>query len=651
MEAHKVTRFRSDVEGLRGIAVLLVVLYHVGIPIVRGGYVGVDVFFVLSGFLITRLLADEVSGSGRLDFARFYSRRARRLLPAASLVVLVTMVASLFVFSPASQDNIARTAQYAATYVSNFYFARQAIDYLGKSQELNPLLHMWSLSVEEQFYLAWPAIVVLAMRFAGRRGLFVALSGVTLSSLAFSLWLTPAAQPVAFFMAHSRAWEFALGGIASLRFTGAATSGLGKAAGIALGWTGIMLVVLASTLYTELTAFPGVAALLPAVGTAMTLVGATITPHSALTAFLSAAPLRFLGRVSYSWYLWHWPAITLTSVAMDTDALPVRLAAAVVSLGLALAMFKLLENPVRYHPRLTSSPAASLRLVGGATLAIAAVGVMWGAAIPRLAEVSGQEDLRRARMDLPAIYVNGCVVPEAETRPRACWYGSQTADTQIALVGDSHAAHWFPALHSIAEQQGWRLLVHSKSGCSIAFVTHVTTTGRPYWECEAWREAVLTELEQLRPNVVVVSTYAGRVDSTVTELASGMVDALEVLRATAERVVYIEDVPSPGFDMVECLADLSWWSWREFADDCAFERDEVVARQSWEPRVIARLTGIQYVSLVDVVCPSVRCLGVQGSVIVFRDRHHLAVEFVESLAPILQTRLEDPVALGNLAPH
>lgn len=651
MLQRRATRFRQDIEGLRGFAVLLVVLYHVRVPGFSGGYVGVDVFFVLSGFLITQLLLTEISNTGRIDIKQFYARRARRLLPAAASVLSVTMLLSVVVFSPAVQDNIARTASSASIYLSNFYFAAQATDYLGSKQDANPLLHMWSLSVEEQFYVVWPAIVFLAVRLAGRRGLVLVLASVTILSLSVSIRLTWTAESVAFFMMHARAWEFAIGGLTGLISTVHKAPEVRRIAGGTLGWTGIALIVIAATALTELTPFPGVAALLPVGGTALFLAGSSLNPQTLAAKALSTRGLRLLGRLSYSWYLWHWPAITLATEALESNVMLTRAAAAAVSLLLALATYKLVENPLRFHPGLIAAPKATLRWLGGASLALAGMAIVWSASVPWLAELSGQESLRRARLMRPIVYTDGCVLREPEIDLRECKYGPATAEIEVVLIGDSHAAHWFPALKSIADSHGWHLTARIKSGCSIAFVAHTTSAGRPFTECDPWREQVLSELRQTRPDAVILSSYAGQPGLSAVDWVAGMTRAITDLRQVADRVVYIEDVPAPGFDMVECLSSLSWWSWREDADDCAFDRDEALLHQTWEPVTIAQLDGVEYLSMLNVVCPGERCVGIQGELLVFRDSHHLATDFVMSLVPALDALVTDATGIDmSVAP-
>src|SRR5487761_1979555 len=339
---------RGDIEGLRAIAVVLVVLFHASIGGFSGGFVGVDVFFVISGFLITGLLLRERQASGTISLSTFYSRRARRLLPAALLVLLVTLGASILLLPPLLIPGVATDTASAALYVSNMGFAMQATDYFAVGQAPSPILHFWSLGVEEQFYLFWPVLVLIVARGASQpaRRVGVALFAIAGTSFVFALWLTSAAQPWAFFSLPARAWELALGGILAL--AGTRLRLVPERAAAAAGWIGVALIVLAATVLNETTPFPGYAALLPTVGAALVIVsGARVTAAGPARLLGTAIP-RFLGRISYSLYLWHWPVLVLPAVAAGLPLpLPERVALVVLAVVLAAATNRWVEDPLR----------------------------------------------------------------------------------------------------------------------------------------------------------------------------------------------------------------------------------------------------------------------------------------------------------------
>src|SRR5829696_2843268 len=340
--------FRPDLEGLRAVAVGLVLLYHADVPGIRGGYVGVDVFFVLSGFLITGLLIRELSATGRISLSQFYARRARRLLPASAVVLVVTAVASAIMLPPLRMPDVAGDIAAAAAYVSNYRFAAQATDYLGSELAPSPVLHFWSLGVEEQFYLFWPALLTLVAGVAFARGnvgggvhrVAITLAVVFVASLGLSLWLTTVQQPWAFFSLPTRAWELALGGLIAIPVVG---RWIPPAISPLLAWAGLALVVYAGVAFNAGTPFPGLAALVPTVGSALVIAAGLGRdspavgpgPRPAVPGpgrLLSLPPVRFLGRISYSLYLWHWPILVLPAAAFGALPGPARLALAGLSI-------------------------------------------------------------------------------------------------------------------------------------------------------------------------------------------------------------------------------------------------------------------------------------------------------------------------------
>ena len=363
---------RGDIEGLRAVAVVLVVLFHASIGGVPGGFVGVDVFFVISGFLITGLLLRERTASGTISLSSFYARRARRLLPAAALVLVVTLVASIILLPPLLVPGVATDTAAAALYVSNMGFAMQATDYFAAGQAPSPFLHFWSLGVEEQFYVFWPAIVLLVTRGAIRPGRRVGITVVAIAaaSFVFALWLTSAAEPWAFFSLPTRAWELALGG--SLAVAGARLSLLPQRVAAAAGWVGLALIVVAGVVLNETTPFPGTAALLPTVGAALVIVSGAQPTALGPARLLGTAIPRFFGRISYSLYLWHWPVLVLPAIAAGVPLpLSERVVLVVVSVALATATSRLVEDPFRRGRFIGTLPRRNLAMAGALTVAVA----------------------------------------------------------------------------------------------------------------------------------------------------------------------------------------------------------------------------------------------------------------------------------------
>lgn len=666
---------RSDIEGLRALAILIVVGYHASIPGFSGGYVGVDVFFVLSGYLITWLLVHEAEEHGTVDLKRFYARRARRLLPAAAVMLLATVVVGAIVFAPFEQRIVANTAFATAAYLSNLFFARTATDYLGASAETNPLLHTWSLSVEEQFYLLWPLFVLFAfgaLRWQQRRGwgtgfaqrlpawapLLIWMSLATAVSFALSHALTDTRQPWAFFGSPARAWEFAAGALGVIVPAGLFARALparlrarlpvippaarrrGLQAMALLGFAGLAA---CTALYDEATPFPGVAALLPVVSTLLLLRAGSERDADGPAARLLAAPtLQYLGRLSYSWYLWHWPVLVFAAALVGELSLPGRVALMAFALLVAHGSYHLIENPIRHHRGLARRSAYSLRMAVAVTFCSLALAFAWRTAAIGWAAAPDQMRYTEARADIPAVYASGCHATFYETAVElaGCVAGAEDADRTVVLLGDSHAAQWYPALKGLADTYGWRLISLTKSACPAVEATkYQDHLRRDYWECDAWRADALDVIDTLQPTYVVVASSENQPFS-VDAWEAGSRRVIERLSAAAEHVVVIRDTPVAGHDAPTCLARHAWRSGdaTEACGQAAFEADSDAITFALA-RAVDAVPGTSLLDFTPHLCPDGACALEADGVVVYRDAHHLTTAFVRRLAPTLDGHL------------
>ena len=355
------SRYRRDIEGLRAVAVLLVVLYHCGITLLPGGFVGVDVFFVISGYLITGLLLRELRTRGTISITGFYGRRVLRLLPAASLVIVTTVLASAWWLPSGRRQAVLLDALHTMGYAINFRLAAVGADYLNADAVPSPLQHFWSLAVEEQFYLLWPP-ALLAITLIGRPAvsrLRTALLVIVAGSFVLSVWQTTANPLWAYFGAHTRAWELGVGALLAF----APLDRLRPRAARSLGLLGLLAVLAAAVLFSATTAFPGSAALLPVAGAAAIIAGGIIAPSPLLV----TAGMQAIGRLSYSWYLWHWPALTIAPFVVGYDlAWWQNLAVAAGAFGAAALTYGLVENPARGLRKLRQTPWRAI--VAGAAM-------------------------------------------------------------------------------------------------------------------------------------------------------------------------------------------------------------------------------------------------------------------------------------------
>ncbi|HZD74906.1 MAG TPA: acyltransferase family protein [Actinomycetota bacterium] len=700
--------FRADVEGLRAVAVLAVVTYHAGMRTVAGGYVGVDIFYVLSGFLITGLLWDELQRSGRLQLAAFYARRARRLLPAAVLVLVVTVAASSVWLSPLRAEVVARDAVAAALYMSNYRFAVMRTDYLADGSP-SPLLHYWSLGVEEQFYLLWP-ILLLVVFLVGRRRRAASSSGAAAvlllagaASFALSLRLTAVAQPWAFFSLPARAWELAAGGFVAL-----AVPTLRRLPGVAaavLGWLGLSAIVWSITQLNASTPFPGTAALFPVGGTVAVIAAGCAASRLGPNIVLTCRPLQVGGKLSYSWYLWHWPLLILApAVAGHPLGLQQNLGLAAAGGVLALATVKLVEDPVRFSPRLRSRPGRSLAL--GTALTALAMTVSVGiasllpvprghgvvaapAAIPmtlpprgksskaddaapaRLARLAAPVEravaravtvrkvpsnldppLDRAHADRAQPIRDGCHLSWFAVHSGRCVYGSVASHRTVMLFGDSHAAQWFPALDRAAKARRWRLVSLTKSTCPpVQLPLWSPVLGRPYRECEEWRATALQRIRTERPAVVVLG--AARHYSEVYRFqvygpawVSGLASTVRLVRATGAQVVVLGPTPRPRGNVPDCLSQHL-----ENAVACTRPRTAAINTPGMraERKAVLRAGG-SYIDVSPWICTRSTCAVVVGNLLTYRDDNHLSTVYAAWLSPLLAFQLHESIHAATGTP-
>jgi len=653
--------FRADIEGMRGIAVVLVVLFHSSVPGFGGGFIGVDVFFALSGYLITGTILHELAKNGRLSFKNFYARRARRLLPAAGFAAVCTVMLSILLYSPVELARYAKWASYTSVYASNFMFMRDASNYFASDVGTNPFLHTWSLAVEEQFYLFWPALIALTL-FAtkSRRWLAVVLVVMSATSLALCVYLTEHRAPWAFFSLPTRAWEFGLGGLGCMLPPRLVR---GKTGIAALGWIGFAAVVSSACLYSSQTTFPGFAAALPVIGTIIVLIAGVTGVAYGPMALLNIGPLQYLGRLSYSWYLWHWPILLLASIQFPGITWQGKLLAAMVALVIAHITFLILEKPIRFHPFLIPRPGLSLALVP--LVAIAGISASFlGQRIARHALKSEpQASFWAAANDQRVLFDAHCLTAASSTRLAECTYGDRTSEAKIVLFGDSHAEHWFPAVNQLALDNHWRLLTLLKSSCPAAEVKVFSASLKRYdTECVSWRSAALARITELQPQLVIISESDGPVAVPTREPRShalspqvwreGVRSTISYLDAHNVKTIFIADVPKPDFDVPTCLSRAAIRN--SSTDACNVPRATAFNEDAREAERAA-LNGVSKARLLDfadTLCPHQICLAMAQGQVVYRDGNHLTSSFAHSLTPLLEREVDGmvaPLSPSNLA--
>lgn len=641
--------FREDVEGLRGVAVLMVILFHAGLDFARGGFYGVDVFLVISGYLILGLLVRESERTGTISLADFWARRARRLLPAATLVFCATLWLAYRYGGPTSLAENAASARAAALYATNFLFVWQGADYFRPNVQTDPFLHTWSLALEEQFYLVVaPSLLLLVWlwtrgnRERPPRTLFLyAFAAVTIASYALNVFLLRRNPLSAFYLLPTRAWEFGVGGVVAV--LGARWERLTTNDRRLLGFGGIVA-LLASIPIGELdTRSPAFVSLLPVLGTAAILASGEGGRTTGVQRILGSRLMRSLGALSYSWYLWHWPLASMWALLPGLSGVPMWLGMPIVSLALAALTYRLVEQPVRHASALTVAPWRSIAVGGALALGVALVAT--GARRlsrewlerPELAFVAAARTIDEGR-------AAGCNLSFVQEELRLCTLGDATAARTVALFGDSHAAHFTPAIDSAGKLQHVRIAYFSKQGCPwIDVSTVVMRTRRRYEECERWRDRVVQHLELHPPTAVMLAATRNFVivDSAGTHLLperdssayarAWRLGAERIVRRLSARmrVIVVHDVPRPAFDVPACierhLHDM---------DACDFDRLRASAGAPWgEERALVQNTdGVRLLDLTDAFCGGERCRAVVDGVVTFRDGNHVSAPFARLLS-------------------
>ena len=642
--------FRPDIEGLRGIAVWLVVAFHCGIPIASGGFIGVDVFFVLSGYLITGLLVAEVEKTSRLNLVQFYARRARRLLPASALVLVAILLTGALILAPRELEFAGRAARASALYMSNIFFAREAADYFSPDVEANPILHTWSLAVEEQFYLFWPLLILLGLKFLrSKKALVTILAALTAISLAASVWFTSRSAPFAFYELPTRAWEFGIGGLAVLLPRG--NPMLPPGCWRALGWVGVIAILASGAwLISRQSAFPGWIALLPVLGTVITLVSIAKQPEGGAGILLGTVPVQILGKLSYSWYLWHWPFLVFAAALIPNISATGKTVAAVLALVVAAMAHHFVENPIRYHPGLVARPVLSLFLaaaVSVCTLGIAYLSLRFAV---QLAHEPRMQAITAAADDIAEMPRQQCVSLEESADVKTCVFGNASATVNIALLGDSHAIQWFDPLRQIVELHNWRLTTFVKSGCPATDVIPQGFSAGFATACSHWRAEAVRQIVSLRPSLVFygdASVYVGRKDrpsphsgTSIHQWQDGMRRTLEALTATGLRVAVMRDNPLPGFDVPTCLARSLRHSWYP-GGTCEMEKASSLNPALFEAeKTSARgLSTVRFIDLTEHFCQGDVCQGMQKGAVMYQDDNHLTRTFAGSLRQSLEAEL------------
>jgi peptidoglycan/LPS O-acetylase OafA/YrhL len=667
-------QFRGDLQGLRAIAVLFVLLFHAGVPGLQGGFVGVDIFFVLSGFLITGNLLREAVATGRISLENFYARRIRRLLPASLLVLFLTLLTSVLFLPPVLIPNFVGDITSAVLYVSNMSFASQATDYFASGSTPSPVLHFWSLGVEEQFYIFWPMVVFLLAKskLHVRHSVRIFASATFIVSLAFALWLLPRSQPWAFFSLPTRAWELALGAILATVVSQVPKID-SKLINIG-GFVGVVLIIFSGFFIRNPTGFPGLLALVSTIGAALIIFTGANNGRTVTSNLLSARPMRYIGKISYSLYLWHWPLFVIPAIIVG-HSLSWSARSLLFTITFAAASFseRFIEKPFKagFLTRLIPKRTFYITLISMILIIASAFtfryeslhgfrpfnvissssspvsptkGSVRPATIDQPVPKNLKPSLFNAKSDRSINYADHCHTQlnmTASTAP--CLYGDLKSKTNIVLFGDSHALAWFPAVNKLAKLHHWKLYSQTMSSCGPADIPAWSpSTSSLMQNCPIWRASAINKIIATHPLFILMGGTRGfetlNAQGSVASppenhiiWEAGIKRNIEKFKAAGIKIILLSDVPVANGDPVVCLS-----SHPDSSLACANPVSKAIDT-GWlaTERKVATDEGIALIEAQRWVCPTDPCPVIIKDSLVYFDPGHMTATFSASLSPKL----------------
>ncbi len=687
-------QFRPDIQGLRAIAVLLVVLYHGGLGALSGGYVGVDVFFVISGFVITGVLLRERASLGHTSLLSFYGRRCRRIIPASTLVIVVVVIATYLVLGVVYGAPTAVDARWTAAFLANFHFAAAGSNYLSANMPPSPLLNFWSLAVEEQFYIVYPTVFLvvasLRTRWSLARRLTVALGAIIVVSFVLSVVQTASNPTAAYYSPLTRAWELALGALVAV-----ATPRLLRlpaTLGAAMTWAGLLAIGVGAVAFDTQSAYPGSLVALPVVGSALVIAGGAPAPRWGAESFLRHAPFQWFGKLSYSLYLWHWPLLVLAADSAGQASLPFRknLVWLAVALAASVVTFRLIENPIR-HWRSTAFRRSAPIVLGLALIALTLIVSTWqlnahAAAPARQAPAADKKQgatdvasafaaflrngmapdeaaVTRAVRAAPAIKTlphdatpSLAALPQAFGGPLApCWpdfgqtsipatcvSGDLQANRTVVLYGDSHAGMWFDAMSLAGNLYGWKLVDLGKGDCPANDLPYENPSGwgrsgALFTACKQWHQFAMQRIRSLHPDLVAITEEfrfrPGGAPYSPRAWRAGLARTIGELGVPKAHVAILGNMPILPHSPPGCLS-------RHPTEIqlCSAPLPEYLTEYLDAERKAASDAGSHYVNVIPWFCSDI-CTPVIGRYLPYWDKLHVALPYSMYLTKVLAQSL------------
>ena len=673
-----IRKFRPDIEGLRAIAVICVVLAHSGIGL-KGGFIGVDIFFVISGYLITRHIFLESIKTNTVSLAHFYARRILRILPASIFVLLCTLLASWIWLSPLQFVDYSWDALSSTLSVFNYRLAINGTDYFNTSTIPTPFQHYWSLCVEEQFYFIWPLIMLVLAKLFSKKSYFGnVVSAVLIVVIAISLYLsytiTTSSQPWAYFGLHTRAWQMAIGALLAVNINKFVN--ISPKIGSILSWVGFGSLVYALATFTESMPYPSFWAVIPTLATALIVAsGVNLNPYSFEYIF-GKNIFQFVGKVSYSWYLVHWPLFVIFLLAGERNDLKDQVGIVIVSFVLAIVSYCLIENPIRHNQSVKFSLVKTYLL--GLALILIASSLSVGAIYLKNQSIKNaitksniQNNLKnnltqttdatesaiiqkvKEGLEIKTLPDNlvmpldkfiddkpkfGCIENKLDLIPvfndPKCTIGDTKSNKTMVLIGDSHSYHWVGAINKIAKNNNYKLVIYTKSGCPMQNITHYDNSlKRDYTECYSWRDEAMLQIEKIKPDIIINSGVI-YLNSTPTAYT----DYINKLKSISGQVITILDTPRPmdNVQIPECLSKNS-----TDIQKCSLTLPKaIIAKTKYDEQTkILKQLEVKTIDMLDFFCYNTKCPVIIDNIVVFMDEQHTTKSYTKYLTPLMEEQL------------
>ncbi len=651
-------QYRPDIDGLRAIAVILVVAYHAGVPGFEFGFIGVDIFFVISGFLITSLLIRELESSDSINLLSFYGRRVRRLMPAMAVVIIASLVLGYLFLTPiGQQQSLAESAIASIAFFANYYFIATTGGYFDGPTDQVPLLHMWSLSVEEQFYAIWPVLLIASVALARRHEKKVWVIIATLAALGigasffYGVWLASTHPNAAYFSVLSRGWQLLAGSLLACLIGHGQLPRVPSPAMSLLAALGAMLLPIAAFVIEGSHAYPGWVGMLPVLSALAFIVAGFGSAGNFISRLLSTNTFVFVGKISYPWYLWHWPLLAMArAYHLGEDNLLRDVILAALSFVLAYLTYKLVEKPaVKFFTKrsVSSKQLVKLGALSSLLLALAAFGLMSHANQQKNSGFYRQ--LESAAEDMPKLRENCHLSTPYQGLPdeSTCMNRPGMKSPDLLLWGDSHADHYSPMLDALSKDLQFTFLQRTYSTCPpLIGYTHGHAQGLPQENdrnCELFKDEMERELSRLAERglsgVVLSASWLGRTSSkTHLSLAEeGLRNTVDTLLGYGLRVVVIAPTPVFSVPMTECLARRTVESCRNFQRRLEKRREAILSVMHG---IAEEEPNVRVVDFHAQLCPGGKCHSLLGDTVVYRDEHHLTTQAARELSPYAHDDIE-----------